>query len=101
MDLNDYLIRCEELGLDSKLPTYFNNIIDRNLYKPSVIAEVTKISTETARRWFREGKLVTETASNTYKVSGEKLKGYLFTLPNVIGPIKKAYPELFNSSDRS
>lgn len=95
MDLNEYLNRCEKLGLDSKLPTYFHKIVDRNLYQPSVIAEVTKISTETARRWFREGKLVTETASNTYKVSGKKLKEYLFTLPGVIGPIKKAYPELF------
>jgi len=67
------------------------------LYQPSVIAEITKLSKETARRWFRQNKLTTETASNTYKVSGKNLKDFLFTLPRVSDPLRKIYPEIFNN----
>jgi hypothetical protein len=91
-----YLEKCEELGYDPKLPPYFDNIVDKALYKPSVIAEITKLSKETARRWFRQKKITTETASNTYKVSGKVLKEFLFELPRVKAPLKEEYPELFN-----
>ncbi|MBB3868682.1 hypothetical protein DER53_03530 [Parageobacillus toebii NBRC 107807] len=96
ISLEEYLRRCEELGYNPKLPPYFERIVDRNLYSPSIIAAITNISKETARRWFRQNKLTTESASNTYVVSGKKLKEFLFTRPNVINPLKREYPEIFD-----
>jgi hypothetical protein len=91
-----YLKNCREFGVTPKLPAYFNEIEDRNLYKPSMISEITHINEETARRWFREGKLQNESASNTYKIFGSDLKEFLFNRPNVIGFAKKANPEMFS-----
>ncbi|WP_433743286.1 hypothetical protein [Falsibacillus pallidus] len=101
MKLDEYLKRCEKLGYDPKLPPYFDMIVDRALYQPSVIAEITKVSTETARRWFRTKKLTTETASHTYKVSGRKLKEFLFSLPRIQDPLKAAYPEIFELESKA
>lgn len=99
VSLEEYLGRCEELGYDPKLPPYFSQIVDTVMYQPSVIASITKISTESVRRWFRQNKLTTESASNTYKVSGKVLKEFLFNMPRVKLPLKKAYPEIFKEED--
>ncbi|MDR7237312.1 hypothetical protein [Neobacillus drentensis] len=94
LTLDEYLEKCSEFGYEPKLPEYFDLIVERNLYKPSVIAELTKVSKETCRRWFREGKLISETASNTYKVSGKNLKEFLFSIPNVYNAAVYHYKEI-------
>lgn len=92
--LDEYLTKCSELGYEPKLPAYFHLIVDRNMYKPTVIAELTKVSPETCRRWFRQGKIISETASNTYKVSGKNLKEFLFTIPVIYNTAVNQYLEI-------
>jgi hypothetical protein len=100
-DLNHYLEWCKEEGCEPFLPTYFDIISNSVTYNASTIAKICGVSTETPRRWFREGKIINQSASNTYKTDGQTLKQFLFNSPTLINQLNAKYPRFFKVSKSS
>jgi hypothetical protein len=92
MKYQEFIQKTKELGYEGILPPYFDNIIDDVYYSPSQIAEIVNVSNETARRWFRKGKLMNHSVRN-YKTLGTELKNYLYL--QILDQLKRKYPEIF------
>jgi hypothetical protein len=77
MTYDQFIKEAKEMGTTFYLPEYFGDIFDDAFYTPAEIAELTKVSKETARRWFRKGYLPLQ-GVNFYLVKGIDLKQFLF-----------------------
>jgi hypothetical protein len=84
---NEYISWCRLRGLKSNLPDYFQTFNDDILYNASDIRLLTGLSSETIRRWFRNGQLKNQSASYAYKTYGKDIKQHLFNRPRIIGPL--------------
>ncbi|MDQ0191124.1 helix-turn-helix domain-containing protein [Alicyclobacillus cycloheptanicus] len=60
----------------NSVPNLFNNIIDDALYTVNDISELLKVSTETVRRWFRSGSLISSTPYH-FSATGADVKDFI------------------------
>lgn len=84
----EFIDWCKHRGLNPNLPHYFDALMDDALYKSSDISLLTGLAKESINRWFRNRKLLNQSASNAYKAYGRDYKQFLFNRPVVLNPLK-------------
>jgi excisionase family DNA binding protein len=66
-----------EIGYQTELNEYFDAIPDTAILSPQQVAQILNRSTETIRRWCREGKLEAYNESGHYAILGNDFKKFL------------------------